>query len=89
MKVTDLLGRQLSRLENGVMQHSDVPVQMRFLDRLKAWRQIRRIRAHREWLRESRVILPSPDPACRRGSTQDQTPVTQISEVAVESLSRV
>ena len=39
-------------------------------NRFLAWREARRRRLYRQWLRRSRVILPTPDPRCQRNSVE-------------------
>jgi hypothetical protein len=43
---------------------------MNLVARMKAWRRVRRIRVHREWLRQSRVILPKPALRCQHNSVE-------------------
>jgi hypothetical protein len=43
---------------------------MSLFDRFLMWRKARRLRLHRRWLKKSRVILPEPDPRCRRNSVE-------------------
>jgi hypothetical protein len=43
---------------------------VRFFDRFTVWRRARRVRLYRVWLRQSRVILPGPDPRCKRNSAE-------------------
>ena len=38
--------------------------------RFMAWRKVRRLRRHRQWLRRSRVVLPKPDERCQRNSVE-------------------
>jgi hypothetical protein len=40
------------------------------LNRFLTWRKVRRIRLYRQWLGQSRVILPEPDQRCRRNSVE-------------------
>ena len=37
---------------------------------LRSWWKRRRIRKFKEWLQHNHVLLPPPDPRCRRDSTQ-------------------
>ena len=39
-------------------------------DHFLTWRKARRLRLYRRWLKKSRVILPEPDPRCRRNSVE-------------------
>jgi hypothetical protein len=40
------------------------------LNRFLTWRKVRRRQLCRQWLRQSRVILPEPDQRCRRNSVE-------------------
>ena len=39
-------------------------------DQFVTWRKARRLRLYGRWLKNSRVILPEPDPRCRRNSVE-------------------
>ena len=43
---------------------------MRLFNRFLAWREARRLRLYRRWLRRTRVIIPKPDPSCQRNSVE-------------------
>ena len=43
---------------------------MSLFNRFLAWREARRLRLYRRWLKRSRVILPEPEPRCHRNSVE-------------------
>jgi hypothetical protein len=43
---------------------------MSLFNRFLAWRDARRLRLYRRWLKRSRVILAKPDPRCQRNSVE-------------------